>query len=296
MDINLFWEFLILSEIKNYSLASQQLFISEPTLSRHMKSLEDELGVKLFERQGLKLSLTKEGTILFPYAERFVTLKNRLAYDLSSDALLSSGKLVYTSAYRTVELVDAFSHSNPDIDVIHISNNGGDNKYIAELLHGEAEVAITVDWQENYEDITALPVGKDSYAVVISASHPLAKKKSLKVSELKKENFISFKDSNTNTEVIYKLCRTSGFEPKLLCTAKLGSDVINLVKYGGVSIVRKNSILRDRNHNVAVIDLDPPYLFDISLCFRNDIELSAAASNFINFVTSKWDEYNPTSW
>ena len=66
-------EFLVMSELCNYTAAANALFISQPTLYRHIKTLEAELGVLLFERQGKKIVLSRFGEMLIPHAQRILT-------------------------------------------------------------------------------------------------------------------------------------------------------------------------------------------------------------------------------
>ena len=65
-------EFLTLSELKNFNSASERLFLSQPTLSRHIKELEEELGVTLFSRSTRRVELTECGEYFLPFAKLIV--------------------------------------------------------------------------------------------------------------------------------------------------------------------------------------------------------------------------------
>lgn len=69
-------EFIALSEVRNFNLASERLFLSQPTLSRHIKELEEELGVPLFKRSTRRVELTPYGQYFLPYARRVVTAED----------------------------------------------------------------------------------------------------------------------------------------------------------------------------------------------------------------------------
>ncbi len=70
-------EFLVLSQYKNYNVAAKHLFMSQPTLSRHIKEMEEELGVSLFDRSTRRVELTECGVFLVPYAKRIVSAENQ---------------------------------------------------------------------------------------------------------------------------------------------------------------------------------------------------------------------------
>ncbi len=69
-------EFLVLSRIRNYVVAADMLYISQASLTRHIKALEEFYGVTLFERSTRKMEITKEGQLLVHYAESILRLYN----------------------------------------------------------------------------------------------------------------------------------------------------------------------------------------------------------------------------
>ena len=72
MKIQSLREFIALSEVKNFNQAAERVFLSQPTLSRHIKELEDELGVSLFSRSTRHVYLTEFGEFFLPYARLIV--------------------------------------------------------------------------------------------------------------------------------------------------------------------------------------------------------------------------------
>ena len=69
MDIEYFREFVILAETKNFWAASERLYIGQSSLSKHIKTLERDLGAPLFERTSRKVELTEFGKLMLPYAQ-----------------------------------------------------------------------------------------------------------------------------------------------------------------------------------------------------------------------------------
>lgn len=82
MDIAILQDFVALAESETFLKAADVLSISQPTLSRHIKSLEAELGVTLFERTTRSLKLSEYGEVLLPYAKQIIELKNQLSGEL----------------------------------------------------------------------------------------------------------------------------------------------------------------------------------------------------------------------
>lgn len=83
MKIQSIREFLTLSEVKNFNYASERLFLSQPTLSRHIKELEEELGVPLFSRTTRHVELTEYGQYFLPFAHQIVSAEDEYTEGLA---------------------------------------------------------------------------------------------------------------------------------------------------------------------------------------------------------------------
>ena len=78
MEISLIQEFVILAEVGNYMTAADSLYISQPTLSRHIKKIEDDLGFPLFNRNSRKVELNQAGKLFLPMRRRFYQLSRNI--------------------------------------------------------------------------------------------------------------------------------------------------------------------------------------------------------------------------
>ncbi len=83
MKIQSMREFITLSELKNFNYAAEKLFLSQPTLSRHIKELEEELGVTLFSRSTRRVELTEYGLYFLPFAKRIVSAEDEYTVGLA---------------------------------------------------------------------------------------------------------------------------------------------------------------------------------------------------------------------
>ncbi len=83
MKIQSMREFLTLSELRNFNSASEKLFLSQPTLSRHIKELEEELGVTLFNRSTRRVELTECGEYFLPFARLIVNAEDEYTEGLA---------------------------------------------------------------------------------------------------------------------------------------------------------------------------------------------------------------------
>ena len=112
MEIIHLKEFLAMSEFCNYTAAAETMFVSQPTLYRHIKTLEAELGVLLFERHGKKIVLSRFGEQLVPHARRAVEEMEEYSRQLTAELSGSSSTLKIASNYYINDLICNFFEAN----------------------------------------------------------------------------------------------------------------------------------------------------------------------------------------
>ena len=171
--------------------AAKQLSVTQPAVSQHIKSLESELGVKIFERVGGKLIVTKPGKKVIRCAQKMIALENTLVQDLS-DARLSIDHL-------TVGITHT-AESNPIAEALakYAAENGGVSiKMITDSISNlykmlktyELDIAV-VEGRTQDPSLRFLLLDTDYLIAAVSPTHPLAGKSMVTLQELKKERLI----------------------------------------------------------------------------------------------------------
>ncbi len=97
MNINYLREFLVLAQTSNFVEAANALYSSQSTLSKHIKNMELELGVRLFDRTSRKFEITKFGELLLPYARQIVELQDKYTTVLQSSLATDQGTVTLGS-------------------------------------------------------------------------------------------------------------------------------------------------------------------------------------------------------
>lgn len=171
--------------------AAKQLSVTQPAVSQHIKSLESELGVKIFERVGGKLIVTKPGKKVIRCAQKMIALENTLVQDLT-DARLSIDHL-------TVGITHT-AESNPIAEALakYAAENGGVSiKMITDSISNlykmlktyELDIAV-VEGRTQDPSLRFLLLDTDYLIAAVSPTHPLAGKSMVTLQELKKERLI----------------------------------------------------------------------------------------------------------
>lgn len=186
-------------EEKNYTRAARELSVTQPAVSQHIKALERELGVRIFERINGELVVTKQGEQVIKCAKKMLGLYNSLQQSLSgkdSAAMHLTVGITHTSESNPIaEALAKFSSDNEGITIKMITDTI--NNLYSMLKTYELDLAI-VEGRINDPSIHYLLLDTDYLVLAVSVSHPFAKRSMVTLNELKKERMIlRLPDSNT---------------------------------------------------------------------------------------------------
>lgn len=187
MDIRILRYFLAVAKEQNITNAAESLHITQPTLSRQMMDLEEELGKKLFIRDKRKLQLTEEGIILRRRAEEILALSEKTKTEISSVTDNVSGDIYIGSAETKgispiAEVIRELRRRFPEICFHFISGNPEEVK--EKLDGGLLDFAIIIEPADiSKYDFIKLP-NIDTWGVLMRKDSPLAEKKSIKAADL----------------------------------------------------------------------------------------------------------------
>lgn len=280
-------EFLVLNRVGNYLYASEELFLSESNLSKHIKHLEDELGHPLFRKVGRQLVLTEFGQLFLDYARRFVALSDefRQAKEEYDARTASTVRIAVVRSLNCDHMVNMLSdHFLNRYPQYHISPGEYSRlRSPGELFAMGYELAFVLDDKPESGDFGCYPWAADHLLAVLPARHPLAGRDRLALSQLAGEPFLFFPEETFLHQFCLRLCRQAGFEPRVDFTIHGTSNLGALVADGvGVSLVPHSDSLTIRHYNVATVEIEPSPLVYLNLCYRTDRPASKVAKAFLH--------------
>lgn len=251
--------FLAVAEELHFRKAADRLFISQPGLSRQIKQMEEDLGVKLFERLNKKVYLTVAGSYLKNEAN--LTLKN-LDNIFEYTKLLDQGiegkiNMGYVgSAMQNVipELLIKIRNKNKNIQ---FSLNEMDNpKQIKALLSQEIDIGF-IRMEKVPSELKLEPIFEDTFSLVLPLDHPISNSNFKNIAQFKDESFIFIESSYSPDyfDKIMEIFNESGFTPNVSHNSVHASTIYRLVENNlGISIVP--TVLQEGyNLNVKFIEL-----------------------------------------
>ena len=189
MDTNTLQAFLTVANTSSFSIAAEKLFITQPAVSKRIAALEAELNTHLFDRIGRSISLTEAGRTLLPRAQRVIAEledSKRAVSNLSGkvEGRLRVGTSHHIGLHRLPPILRNYTLQYPDVELdLRFMDS---EQACAAVLHGDLEIGIVTLPLEPIDNLIMKKVWDDPLSVVVGKTHPLAKKKSIKVEQLAK--------------------------------------------------------------------------------------------------------------
>ena len=187
MEIKNLRYFLAVAREENMSKAAEQLHVSQPPLSKTLKALEKELGKKLFIRHSFSISLTDEGMLLRDRAQDLVAMSDKIEQEFNSLDDITGGDIYFglAESYQIRYLARAIYKLKEKYPNFTYHITSGDTEQVTEKLDkGILDFAVLCETPDsNKYEYVKFPEA-DVWGAIISSSHPLAKKKSIHVSDL----------------------------------------------------------------------------------------------------------------
>ncbi|GAW94151.1 selenium metabolism-associated LysR family transcriptional regulator, partial [Calderihabitans maritimus] len=266
MNLNHLKTFLTVAETGSISGAAEILHLSQPAVSKHIRSLEAHFEVQLFERLGRTVELTAAGEVLAGYARQVQQILDRAHQDLAEMAETLQGRLtVGTSTvpgqYLMPYIIKYFREIYPEVKVrLHV---GDTSHVLQQLTAGEIEVAL-VGAPVNDPKIAGFEFAKDELVLIVPAGHPLAERPAVSLTEVLGEPLV-WRDRGSGTrKVIEERLQAAGVDlDRLDIALELGTTeaVVNAVEAGlGISFVSRWAI---RKH-LLLGTLSSPRVRDLS--------------------------------
>jgi DNA-binding transcriptional LysR family regulator len=287
MDFNQLNYFLTVVKYKHFTLASEELCISQSSLSKHIKALESELGIQLLDRSTRNLQLTPFGEEFLTFCQRAIddyTLLNckLKKYSELEKQNIKIGAVPVMNQHGVTALIASFQKSFP---LIHIEIIQKKTKELISLLkNGELDVAFFVTDSVTEIGFDTYPVMHDELVLVTHKNHPLVNHKTISFSEISKESFIFFDFSSGMHEISMAACKQAGFTPNILHECTQIDTILELVSEGiGVSLLMDKVVSYFNNPRIKILHFNNPIIGTTVLAIPSNKKISQSITTFREF-------------
>lgn len=218
MDLISLQTFIAIAEAHSFSLAGEKLHITQPAVSKRLAALEEQLGVRLFDRLGREVRLTRAGETLLPRAYRLVNELKDTKRALQNLQNQVSGRLSLATSHhiglhRLPPILRQFTRDYPQVilDIRFLDSEVAYN----EVQQGHCELAlITLSPQQN-ESIQSSKVWQDELVFVAAPEHPLCRQQNLSLSDLCRWPAVSPGSKTFTSKIILELFKQQQLEPDI---------------------------------------------------------------------------------
>ena len=292
MNLDYLRYFVKLAQVGHYTRASEQLNISQPSLSHAVRQLEEELGVPLFERQGRNTQLTQLGAEFLDCAARTLATLDEgvtsLRRKARGEGLIRLGFLRVLGTEYVPRLAARFLAAHPDRQIQFTFHSGRTQ----ELLEGLADRRYDLVFCSRPAPelgLTAVPVRAQGLVLIVPPGHPLAGRAGVSLAEAAPYPMVCFSRDSGLRAVVDELFDALGVRPQVAWETEEDQVVAGLVAQGfGIAVVPEMDVLHQLDL-VALPITAPPYRRDFFLVHDDRLFLSPAAREFRRFVLSGED-------
>ncbi|HEX6031206.1 MAG TPA: LysR family transcriptional regulator, partial [Tepidiformaceae bacterium] len=291
--------FLQVAHHRSFSRAAEALFLTQPSVTARIQSLERELGERLFERTGRSVTLTDAGTAFIPHAQRALT-----AVQEGADAIdavrhgdvgsIRVGASPTIATYILPAILKQFREQRPRVHVHLIT--GPTEDVVEKLLAGLVHMAICR--LSPHPEVESIHLYNDDLVLVVAPSHPFAKRGRVTLQEAGKEPFLFFERTSSYHGLVYSMFLRQGIAPESVMELDSMEAMKHMVEAGlGVAILPvvsvRDEVERGELVQVDIQNMEQPAQREVGVHVLRSRTLAPPARDFLKQLTSEYGIATP---
>jgi DNA-binding transcriptional LysR family regulator len=280
---------IVFSEVvkyKSFSKAANALFMTQPGVSNHVSQLEAQTGTILLRRERGKFELTREGRLIYRYAQSIEKTARKLEEALRTlhkeIPLLRIGTVPTYSRIMMPYVLGSFQKVHPNIKIK--LDVGSSNEMEKSLLAGQNDIVIAATTHVS-KKLQGLPILREELVLIAATNHPLARKKTVSLSDVKAYPFIIREEGSATRDVVLSAFSSMEISPSVLIEAKSTEFIKEWVAQGkGVSILIRRAVNEDEDKSIIRISLRDPLFLEVSVLFLKARRFDPSIQKFVSHV------------
>jgi DNA-binding transcriptional LysR family regulator len=286
MDFDQLETFLEVARLSSFSRAAEKRFRTQPAISAQIRALEEEIGARILDRSGGKVSITAAGKLFQKYAEETLDARKAVLTAIAETERVPRGEIIVganegTCLHILPEVFAQFKKQYPDVAVNIKSADYA--KILDSVIDNSVDFGV-VSMPVTDPRLTVVLIHRDELVIIVPPQHPLAKMKSATIADAARFPLVVPKAGHTRDAL-----EDLFYENKLKPRYAMELDSSELLKRFvaadvGVGFIARSNVQEDVRANVlvAIPMSDAQVRRDLALVFRKDKALSRAALAFID--------------
>lgn len=283
--------FVVLAETLHYRKAAERLFITQPSLSRQIVSIENEVGFRLFERQTRAVILTPAGKVFLQRAKELISAADKAVNASLAIALGEQGtlRIAFSSFFSSTllpPLILKYCEGFPNVELI--LNELSPLDLITTVEKGESDLSFLLKAEPSVHT-GYKPLHMEKICAVLPERHLLAQVRKFTPHMLKDEPFIVSPREITPAlfDVVHLCCKQHGFEPKIRMRLHLQQTIVSFVAAGiGVALVPE-SMKHSGIRGVVFRDIEDAPVIEFGVLWRKD-NGNPCLNSMLSLMTDKY--------
>lgn len=284
--------FVTLVEVNNFTKASEILHISQPSVSLHIKNLEQALQTTLFIRSPKAVQITPTGEILYKRAKQIMAIAEAAKEDILAYHHSIQGTLVIGASFTIGEnilpaMLSKLQHKFPQLELQVIIGNTDEIIRFTKLL--QVDIGL-IEGQAHDNELIIQPFMEDELFIVSANDHPLVQQSAITIPQLQRQNWVAREVGSGTRNYLDHLFRTNGLQVQSLLTISSNQGVKESVIEGlGLSLLSGSVIERDlRNGDLAILPLaEQRFIRTFSYLHSPTMKNKRNVDTLIEFITKK---------
>lgn len=281
---------IALSDGKTLQEIAADLRLTQPTVSFHLRKLEEELGIPLVQKNSRSLRLTEAALEILPYAKRATALLDEARMRINERRGLSRRSLRIGASFTPATFfmppyLQLFQQQHPELQMFMIVNRA--NRVLELLRQYEIDVALVSLAAAGSGELIQHRLAEDELVLVFSPSHPLAEREQIRVDDLESQTFLLHEPGSTSRELTDEWAAQTGLQ--FASRMELGAieTIKEAIKHGiGVGVLPRRSVLRETASGELCARPLPGYRNRRFIClvYRAEDPLAPQAQAFVRFA------------
>ncbi|MGY3904837.1 LysR substrate-binding domain-containing protein [Aeromonas lusitana] len=234
MDIRALRYFVELVREQSFTRASEKLFVTQPTISKMIRNMEEELGQPLLNREGHSFTLTDSGQVLFTHGQLVLAQMQQLEAELADLQSLQHGRLALgippMVGHVYADLIRAYRSRYPKVELSIVEYGG--RRIEQAVLEGELDLAITMLPTKEEGALSALELDCYPIQVVLPDLPRWRDRTEIRLGDLKEEPFLLYTQAFTLSERLEQACQQAGFTPQVAARSSQWDFLTAMVRSG----------------------------------------------------------------
>jgi DNA-binding transcriptional LysR family regulator len=291
--------FLQVARLRSFSRAAEALFLTQPSVTARIQTLEREIGERLFERSGRTVSLTDAGRAFMPHAQRAVTAvqEGSDAIDAVRHGEVGSLRLAAASSVGTYVLPAILRRYYDARPQVHVRlSTGATEEVIEHVLDGQVHVALCR--LTRHPDVESARLYSDDLALVVPPEHPFVARRRVRLADAARERFLFFERGSSYHTMVYSLFLAIGAVPEAAMEIDSIETTKHMIEAGlGISVLPLSNVKREVAagylSTVELTDIEQPPQREVGVHVPRGRAFARPVVDFLRVLFEVYDVPHP---